>query len=339
MIILFWGAGAELYRFLKKWNISTNIFEGDSLIITDKDEKKINSSIFGIKVISIEDAMRNEVDMVVVGSTNYFADISNDIRKAFPDKPIYKLKELLNKKIIKKQIKSLEKCNVNRTTKINFLEKKILVYTVIIGDYDSLKDPIYIDKGIKYICFTNQTNLHSEIWEIRKIDISNKDILDYVKRIKMFPDDFIEEKYDISVYIDATFTIKNSLNRFLEDYYHDSDILLFPHPERICIYEEAAFCLLNGVGDKDALIKQIGEYYSNGFPKDAGLYCGGIIVRRKGNKVSEKAMEEWYKEFKKFSVRDQISLPYVLKKNEVNVELVDLNIFENQFFFYINHKM
>lgn len=61
-----------------------------------------------------------------------------------------------------------------KAARINNIKKdisksKIAVYTSILGEYDELMDPLYIDKECKYICFTNNKKVHSDIWEIRDL--------------------------------------------------------------------------------------------------------------------------------------------------------------------------
>ena len=40
-------------------------------------------------------------------------------------------------------------------------DKRIVVYTAITGNYDELKEPIFIDQNIDYVCFTNNKNIKS----------------------------------------------------------------------------------------------------------------------------------------------------------------------------------
>ena len=48
--------------------------------------------------------------------------------------------------------------------------KKIIVYTGLFDSYDKLIDPLFIHERIKYVCFTNNINLKSKIWNIIQIN-------------------------------------------------------------------------------------------------------------------------------------------------------------------------
>ena len=63
---------------------------------------------------------------------------------------------------------------------------KGVVYSAIIGDYDRVKEPKYVDPDFDYILFTDNPNLQTKIWKVRLID--NSEQLDSVrlsKRIKL----------------------------------------------------------------------------------------------------------------------------------------------------------
>ena len=44
--------------------------------------------------------------------------------------------------------------------------KVLIVYTAIFDNYDQLIDPKSLYKNCKFICFTNNKDLKSKIWEI-----------------------------------------------------------------------------------------------------------------------------------------------------------------------------
>jgi len=50
-----------------------------------------------------------------------------------------------------------------------FEKSRLVIYTAIIGNYDTLKDPEYIDENCDYVCFTDNRELKSDIWQIRLI--------------------------------------------------------------------------------------------------------------------------------------------------------------------------
>ena len=48
------------------------------------------------------------------------------------------------------------------------MNKKV-VYTCITGGYDNLIDPSYVTEGYDYVCFTDNLELKSKVWEIRPL--------------------------------------------------------------------------------------------------------------------------------------------------------------------------
>ena len=45
---------------------------------------------------------------------------------------------------------------------------RIVVYTAIIGGYDTLNEPRWKSDGVDFVCFTDR-NIKSKTWEIRKV--------------------------------------------------------------------------------------------------------------------------------------------------------------------------
>ena len=81
---------------------------------------------------------------------------------------------------------------------------KVAVYTCITGGYDSLKDPLVVNKDVDYICFTDNARLNSNVWKIRSIPEELK-MLSNVKKqriVKICPHRYLPE-YDVSVWIDG----------------------------------------------------------------------------------------------------------------------------------------
>ena len=73
---------------------------------------------------------------------------------------------------------------------------KLVIYTCIIGEYDYLKDPEYIDDNCDYICFTNNPKLKSDIWQIRFIENRDMNVTKWQRHYKLFPNIYLSE-YDL----------------------------------------------------------------------------------------------------------------------------------------------
>ena len=217
------------------------------------------------------------------------------------------------------------------------LNRKV-IYTAIVGDYDDLIPVPQMDDW-DYVCYTDQP-LKSDVWEIREIP-SNIKYLSQVKQqryIKLHPHILFPE-YDFSLWVDANITIKQNINKFVEDNCKNEDIVLFigEHPNRKCIYREAITCKAMKK-DKDEIIdKQMEKYRNEGFPENYGLPQSCIIFRYHNEPSCIKLMETWWKEIDKHSHRDQLSFNYALWKSPTPIKYLDKKIYNGDYFNWSGH--
>lgn len=191
---------------------------------------------------------------------------------------------------------------------------KKVIYTILFGDY-ILHEPTYLNNDWELICFSDMV-IKSDNWNV--VNVKYDDPIKKSREIKIRCDRFID--FDICIYIDAKFTIKCDLNKFV---YNNLkfNMSLMKHNRRNCLYKEAKYCLDIGKGKKEDIIKQINYYKQLGFPKNFGLYAPGIMIRKNNHDIL-KFMKLWYDEVKKYSCRDQISFPYVLWKNPIKFDIM-----------------
>ncbi len=189
---------------------------------------------------------------------------------------------------------------------------KKVVYTVLLGNY-KLNEPVYINKDWTLVCFTDQ-NIQSKNWSIVKIEGRRKKS----REIKIRCDKYLD--FDISLYIDAKFTIKCNLDDFVKKNLQ-TDIAVMKHNKRICSYSEGHFCIKIGKDKEETILKQLEHYKDDGFPKNFGLYAPGIMIRKNTKEVN-RFMKLWYDEVSKYSYRDIISFSYVLWKNPIDLSLM-----------------
>ena len=100
--------------------------------------------------------------------------------------------------------------------RMNNIYSKIVVYTVIMGDYDYLKNPEYIMENCDYICFTNNPNLKSDIWQIRYDADTQLDNTKWQRRHKVMVHEYLPE-YDWSVYIDGNVRIIGDFRKYIRE--------------------------------------------------------------------------------------------------------------------------
>ena len=222
-------------------------------------------------------------------------------------------------------------CNKN----LWYTKPKKVIYTCISGNYDTLKEPTYINYDYDHICFTDQ-NFKSDIWEIRKIPESLS-YLSQVKRqrcIKINAHKFLPD-YETSIWVDGNVEILGNVNEYIEKNCDTENFSVFvgKHPKRNCIYDEAIACIGLKKDAEEIINKQMDRYRREGFPHNYGLQQANIIIRNHNNKSCIELMDKWWEEVEKESHRDQLSLSYAIwtTKTKTFFYLND-DIFDNEYF-------
>ncbi len=185
---------------------------------------------------------------------------------------------------------------------------KKCIFTINFGNYDRLREPLFVSEGWDYIVFTNN-DIKSDIWEVRKVDLdmtnSHRARHVYINSQKYLPE------YDYSIMIGGQIEIKSDLNKFVKENFDLSkDFNLLKHPCRTCIYDEAKLLIKEKIGKEHEITPQLDRYKKEGFPAKFGLSACGIIGR-KHNKNVAKYESMWWDELYGGVCRDQLSFDYI----------------------------
>lgn len=224
-------------------------------------------------------------------------------RKIFDKKIVYDINDLSEIKYV---------CNSEPGA------KRIAIYTAIFGDYDELREPEYVAPNCDYFIFTDQQISKESVW--KKIDYNNIGEMKYMdayhlsKYVKIFPNLFFSD-YDYSIWVDGTTTIMADLYPFI-DRLNGRIIGMFDNPVHDCIYTEASFLLYYNRVSETVIKNQIKKYKQEGYPFHNGMFECTVIVRKHNDVNCIHIMNEWWKQIEMFSMRDQISFPYVLWKEK-----------------------
>ena len=216
-----------------------------------------------------------------------------------------------------------------------FKKKRLAIYTAIIGRYDFPITPSYVDENCDYFCFTDNSNLTSDFWNIIYIssDICGRKL---ARKIKILPHIYLKQ-YSESIWIDANFRIKSSMYDFISTYSTGRSMICMMHPERDCIYDEAIACIEQKKDSPEVINRQIAKYKSELFPHKMGLISSGILYRRHSKLKVKHLMKDWWTEVNKESGRDQLSFNYVCWKNKFLYDIADILYYKNDFFEYYPH--
>jgi hypothetical protein len=215
-----------------------------------------------------------------------------------------------------------------------------VVYTCITGGYDTITEPKCLSEGFDYICFTDNENIRSDVWEIRPLP-KETDGLTLVKKqryVKTNPHKLLSE-YNLSIWVDGNVETKGDLNKFIENTLsEDCSIYVPQHPNRNCLYDEALAVIGLKKDTEENVNPQIERYRYEGFPKDYGLLQSNILLRKHNNEDCIKLMEEWFNEIESGSHRDQLSFNYVAWKNEdINITYMDKGICKSEWFVWMKY--
>ena len=227
-----------------------------------------------------------------------------------------------NKKISKYSHEEVENNykSVERNTKV---KPKIAVYTCITGNYDKeILEPFIKVENIDFYLFTDNIKQNSQNWCIRPIP---KNIVEKYNNVlknrylKMHPYDLFKD-YDYSIYIDGNVRVMSDITELVYSINKKVDIAMHNHQFRDCIYDEVEVCKIKKKGNYKEMKKQIEKYKEEGFPKHFGMLEATIIVADLKSEIGKKFLNDWWKEFiSTESFRDQISLQYVVWKNNYKI--------------------
>lgn len=199
-----------------------------------------------------------------------------------------------------------------------------VVYTAVFGDYDKIAEPRFVNPRLRYFAFTDTELPLDSVWE--KVDVSCHTKLEKLsnyqkaKYIKIFPYEFFEE-FKFSIWVDG------NVNLVADTYplaitAKGSPMATFSNPIHNCIYTEASYMVFQGrLGEQEAK-KQVSDYRIAGFPEHWGMMEFSIIYRDHADKQCRSLMREWWEHVNEYTMRDQLSLPYVLWKNGKTIDYI-----------------
>jgi hypothetical protein len=223
------------------------------------------------------------------------------------------------------------------------IKNKNVVYTSIYGEKDNIKDPLHISDGWDYICFTDNPNIKSDVWRIEYSESTHKDPVRSAKIFKALPHQYLED-YDISIWIDANFIIKNDVNILLSKAgnLQDQHMLVFQHDQgRNCIYDEAVIIKAHQKDDPSLVDAQMRKYKELGYPEQNGLTANSILIRKHNEADIINLSEMWWSEIEQFSRRDQLSFCYCLWELDTNYMMLrypNVDIRNNGWFRWLPHN-
>lgn len=202
------------------------------------------------------------------------------------------------------------------------MAKRFVVYTIVVGNYDEVTQPLVIDNRFDYVLFSDTHNENSiGVWDVRPIDYKTDNNFIKSRFPRLQPEKVLAE-YDAWLYIDGTLQITSQIiyDRCIDLYERGIEFAANKHHCRDNVYEEIS-AIIRDEGkephDYDCLtwywyLKEQG--YSDENHIYANFYESGIIYRTHTGNVQQ-MNDIWWDSCINHGVRrDQFSLPFALWK-------------------------
>lgn len=195
------------------------------------------------------------------------------------------------------------------------MRKRFVVFTVIVGEYDTVKQPLVIDDRFDYVIFSDSLIDDTGIWQVRPINYKTKK--NWLKaRYPRLNTGLVLSEYEASLYVDGNIRILSQkvYDRCIELHSMGVEWASVKHQGREGVYNEInAIVGLGWVHDYDVL-----DWYkymrNDGFPDQNGLYEDNIIFRKHTENVNDVNAIWWWSIEQYTFRRDQFSLMYALWK-------------------------
>lgn len=214
----------------------------------------------------------------------------------------------------------------------------IVVYTAITGRYDTLRAPPRLwRESAHFVAFLDHKGTHRG-WDTRLAARTFADPCRNAKIHKILCHRYFP-KARFSVWIDGSIRItsKTPLRQFICESLGTSDLAVFPHRTRDCVYDEAKACLLQNKDATDTIVRQIARYRQEGYPPNNGMVECCVLIRRHSREMKV-FCEAWHQEIMSNSRRDQLSFNYLAKGFDLKYRVLPGTIADNPHFVRLPHN-
>lgn len=225
---------------------------------------------------------------------------------------------------------------------------KTLIYTVITGNYDPIKQPLVVEEGVEYVLFTNNSEIiDAGVWKVVQIPseewpgrTARENNILQSRKVKMLPHEYLPEVAGWSIYIDADMVIKRPLTELLSKLQPETLFAACRHSYCKNVQEEIADLLAKNMVQPEQVKEQWNKYSEWGFRDDLGISENGLLIRRHNDRRVQKLMEFWWSEYQQGCLRDQVSLmPCIYKSNFMPYfQFIDINISANEYLEVLKHN-
>jgi len=212
----------------------------------------------------------------------------------------------------------------------------VAVVTGVYGGYDPLRG-LPADHGFDdAVVVTDDPSLCGDGWRVVVAPRVGEHPRLAAKLPKMMP--WLFTDCEAAVWVDASFEVLNGrLAALASMMLGQHRMVVFRHPDdRGCYLREARFCQ-DWVKYRDwPLREQVRAYQAEGMPEGWGLFACGVVGWRV-DAVSRMMGLRWWSENARWSIQDQVSLPYLVWSSGWDVGLWPMHEFMNPVLRYHHH--
>ena len=224
-----------------------------------------------------------------------------------------------------------------------------IIYTVITGNYDTIKQPLVVEEGVECYLFTNNPEIKDVgVWKVVQIPTeqwqgrteSENNIL-LSRKVKMLSHVYLPKECELSIYVDADMLIKEPLTRLLKDLREKTLFAACRHSYCGSVREEIEDLVAKGMVDATQVENQWQRYVEWGFKDDLGISENGLLIRRHNDARVIKLMELWWEEYQNGCLRDQVSLMPCMYRTDFMpyFQFIEIDIRNNNFVEVMRHKV
>lgn len=189
---------------------------------------------------------------------------------------------------------------------------RIVAFTAIAGNYDTLRVPRMLDPDIDYVCFSDTPRSDLGVFEIRPLPHRDADPVRAARFVKTHPH-LLFPHHDIAIWMDATIVIASDLKPLIARVIAaDAAVGGTPHPRRHDVYDEAYHCARCRKDDLVTISAQAARYLAAGVPKGLAVSDTSFMIWNLRHAAAAGVLDSWWSEIESGSRRDQISFNVAL---------------------------
>lgn len=204
------------------------------------------------------------------------------------------------------------------------------VYTAIFGGYEKLNDiPAEFADGITYICFTDDPETTSEVWDVRLVE--PRFAMDFVRSARHYKlrGDESLAGFDETLWLDNTVGLHVHPNEILDAWLADADIAMPLHSYRYDVAAEFEQIAAVGYDDPTRVYEQLQHYLAIA-PEvlDQRPFWTALLARR--NTAAVRAFGDlWMDHVLRYSRRDQLSVNFVAAGLDLDIAAIAIDNFNS----------